>query len=129
MEAVASSSNTSNPRRAVVLLSGGLDSATVLALAKSSGFLAHALSFDYGQRHRTELECARRLAAAFNVQHSMFNTQSSPATSGSSEALLLPLTSQFPKTALIIKSPLAFLSPTCRRETPSSYPLLLDWRK
>ena len=71
MEAVASSSSASNPRRAVVLLSGGLDSATVLALAKNSGFLPHALSFEYGQRHRTELECARSLAAAFDVQHSI----------------------------------------------------------
>ncbi len=49
-------------RRAIVLLSGGLDSATTLALAASRGFLCHALSFDYGQRHRSELEAAARLA-------------------------------------------------------------------
>jgi 7-cyano-7-deazaguanine synthase len=47
---------------AVVLLSGGLDSATTLAIAKSQGFAVHALSFDYAQRHRIELECAKRVA-------------------------------------------------------------------
>ena len=47
---------------AVVLLSGGLDSATVLALAKSQGFACHALSFDYGQRHRSELAAASAIA-------------------------------------------------------------------
>ena len=46
------------PRRAVVLLSGGLDSATTLAVARADGFAVHALSVDYGQRHRRELECA-----------------------------------------------------------------------
>jgi len=49
---------------AVVLLSGGLDSATVLALAREQGFLCYALSVDYGQRHSAELEAARRVARA-----------------------------------------------------------------
>ena len=49
---------------AVVLLSGGLDSATVLALAVARGYRCHALSFDYGQRHRFELDSARLVAAA-----------------------------------------------------------------
>ena len=49
---------------AVVLLSGGLDSATVLALARHEGYACHALSFDYGQRHRVELDAARRVASA-----------------------------------------------------------------
>lgn len=49
-------------RKAVVLVSGGLDSATVLALAVASGARCHALTFDYGQRHRVELEAARRVA-------------------------------------------------------------------
>ena len=53
----------SGTRRAVILLSGGLDSATVLAIARSSGFACHALSFDYGQRHRAELDAAARVAA------------------------------------------------------------------
>ena len=49
-------------RKAVCLLSGGLDSSTALACAKRDGFLCHALSFDYGQRHRAELEAAARVA-------------------------------------------------------------------
>lgn len=49
---------------AVVLLSGGLDSATALAMAREQGFICHALSVDYGQRHAAELEAARRVARA-----------------------------------------------------------------
>ena len=52
---------------AIVLLSGGLDSATALALTKADGFRCHALSFRYGQRHQVELEAARRVAAALGV--------------------------------------------------------------
>ncbi len=48
--------------KAVVLLSGGLDSATAAAVAREQGFALHALSFDYGQRHRWELDCAARVA-------------------------------------------------------------------
>jgi 7-cyano-7-deazaguanine synthase len=54
-------------RSAVVLLSGGLDSATVLALAHASGFRCHALSVSYGQRHLAELDAARRIAAAIGA--------------------------------------------------------------
>lgn len=50
-------------KKAVVLLSGGLDSATALAIARSEGYEAHALSFSYGQRHKWELEAARRVAS------------------------------------------------------------------
>lgn len=53
--------------RAVILLSGGLDSATVLAMAKREGRECHALSIVYGQRHRIELEAARRVAGAIGV--------------------------------------------------------------
>lgn len=53
--------------RAVVLLSGGLDSATTLAIARSEGFLCHALSVNYGQRHGAELDAARRVAAAIGA--------------------------------------------------------------
>ena len=52
---------------AVVLLSGGLDSATTLAIARSRGFVCHALSFDYGQRHRFELQAARQVAQAMGA--------------------------------------------------------------
>ncbi len=54
-------------KRAVVLLSGGLDSSTVLAIAKSQGYELYALSFSYGQRHVIELEAARRVASAIGV--------------------------------------------------------------
>ena len=57
-------------KKAVVLLSGGLDSATCLAIAKSRGFAVHALSIDYGQRHRIEMERAARIAkSAGAVEH------------------------------------------------------------
>ncbi len=54
-------------RPAVVLLSGGLDSTTVLAIACAEGYTPYALSFRYGQRHHVELEAARRVAQAFGV--------------------------------------------------------------
>ena len=55
---------------AVVLLSGGLDSATTAAVARAEGFALYALSVDYGQRHRFELDCARRVAEALGaVEH------------------------------------------------------------
>ena len=57
-------------RKAVCLLSGGLDSTTCLAIARAEGFACYALSFDYGQRHRIELESAARVAAALAaVEH------------------------------------------------------------
>jgi 7-cyano-7-deazaguanine synthase len=57
-------------QRAVVLLSGGLDSATVLAIARSQGYELYALSFSYGQRHVWELEAAKHVAASIGVaQH------------------------------------------------------------
>jgi 7-cyano-7-deazaguanine synthase len=55
---------TSGKRKAVVLVSGGLDSATILAIAAEAGFELFAMSFDYGQRHRFELEAAERVCAA-----------------------------------------------------------------
>ena len=54
-------------KKAVILLSGGLDSATVLAIASREGFACHALSFDYGQRHRFELQAAARVAKAIGA--------------------------------------------------------------
>jgi 7-cyano-7-deazaguanine synthase len=58
----------SSRNKAVVLLSGGLDSATVLAIARREGFECYALSFRYGQRHASELEAAKRVAAALGAQ-------------------------------------------------------------
>lgn len=56
-----------NSRKAVLLLSGGLDSTTVLAIAQAQGYDVHALSFQYGQRHSIELEVARHVAEQFGV--------------------------------------------------------------
>ena len=56
-------------RRAVVLASGGLDSSTTMALAKKQGFDLYALSFDYGQRHRCELEAAELVARSLDIRH------------------------------------------------------------
>ena len=60
-------------KKAVVLLSGGLDSATVLAIARERGFELHALSFDYGQRHRVELKAAQQIAHSFGAKHSVIS--------------------------------------------------------
>ena len=61
-------------KRAVVLLSGGLDSATVLAIAASQGYDCYALSFDYGQRAQTELNAARALVKSLGAkEHRVFN--------------------------------------------------------
>jgi 7-cyano-7-deazaguanine synthase len=62
-----------NPSKAVVLVSGGLDSATVLAIAKQQEFELYALSIDYGQRHRFELDASRKVCQAMGVkQHQIF---------------------------------------------------------
>ena len=68
--AVEHSALTADSGPAIVLVSGGLDSATVLAMARAEGFRCIALSFDYGQRHRVELEAAARVArAGGTVEH------------------------------------------------------------
>jgi len=56
-------------KNAIVLVSGGLDSTTVAAIAQAEGYDVHALSFDYGQRHRIELDAARRVVAALGIKH------------------------------------------------------------
>lgn len=61
-------------KKAVVLLSGGLDSATCLAIAKNEGYACYALSFDYGQKHRVELDAAKKIAKKFGAtQHEIFS--------------------------------------------------------
>ncbi|MEO1007767.1 MAG: 7-cyano-7-deazaguanine synthase QueC [Planctomycetota bacterium] len=70
---------THEHKPAVVLLSGGLDSATCLALAASRGFACHALTFGYGQRHRCEIECAEALARAMGAaSHRLFELDPAP---------------------------------------------------
>ena len=56
-------------RKAVILLSGGLDSATCLAIAKNEGYELHSLSFKYGQRHEFEIGTAKKLAKSIGVEN------------------------------------------------------------
>ncbi|MCZ6654135.1 MAG: 7-cyano-7-deazaguanine synthase QueC [Planctomycetota bacterium] len=70
-------------KAAIVLLSGGLDSATVGAMAREQGFALHALSFDYGQRHVHELAAARRIADALEVHEHVLQTIDLRAFGGS----------------------------------------------
>jgi len=65
--------NTSTEKSAVVLLSGGLDSATCLAIATDQGFRCHALSLDYGQRHRSELIAAENVARSMGAELKVIN--------------------------------------------------------
>lgn len=68
MENSSNKSNSKTKKKAVVLLSGGLDSTTVLAIAKDLGFETYALSFAYGQRHKIELESATNIAQKLEVK-------------------------------------------------------------
>lgn len=64
------SAATAGPKKAVILVSGGLDSTTVLAQARADGYACYTLSFDYGQRHRAELAAAERVSAQLgDVEH------------------------------------------------------------
>ena len=63
-----------SPKKAVVLVSGGLDSTTALAIARAEGYECYTMSFDYGQRHRVELQAAERTAAVLgSVQHKVIH--------------------------------------------------------
>src|SRR5690606_7324336 len=72
------------PRPAVILLSGGLDSTTCLAIARDAGFACYALSVAYGQRHAAELSASRRIAKAFGVIEHRLATVSLGQFGGSS---------------------------------------------
>ena len=61
-------------KKAVVLLSGGLDSATVLAIANSQGYTCHALSFHYGQRHDGEIKCSQKVAKSLGTESHVVTT-------------------------------------------------------
>ncbi|MGD8846193.1 MAG: 7-cyano-7-deazaguanine synthase QueC [Desulfobacteraceae bacterium] len=70
-------------KNAIILSSGGLDSTTVMAIAKDQGYDIFSLSFDYGQRHRFELEAARRVAELFRVKKHLVITMEMRAIGGS----------------------------------------------
>ncbi|MFN7098634.1 MAG: 7-cyano-7-deazaguanine synthase QueC, partial [Gammaproteobacteria bacterium] len=70
----AKSNVVANMKKAVVVFSGGVDSTTCLAIAKAEGYIPHALSFDYGQRHRAELQAAKKIAQYMQVaEHRIVN--------------------------------------------------------
>lgn len=80
-------------KKAVILVSGGLDSTTVLALARQQGFHCYTLSFDYGQRHRAELAAAARVSAACgDVQHKVvtLNLDSIGGSALTDDAIAVP---------------------------------------
>ncbi|GAB5415038.1 MAG: 7-cyano-7-deazaguanine synthase QueC [Congregibacter sp.] len=80
-------------KKAVILVSGGLDSTTVLALAREQGFECFTLSFDYGQRHRAELFAAERIAAAYgDVEHKVvtLNLDSIGGSALTDDAIAVP---------------------------------------
>ncbi|MFZ9036216.1 MAG: 7-cyano-7-deazaguanine synthase QueC [Francisellaceae bacterium] len=72
-----------NQKKAVIIFSGGQDSTTCLALAKSQGYECYALSFDYGQHHRIELEAAKKIAAKMGVHHKILDIRTIGALGGS----------------------------------------------
>jgi 7-cyano-7-deazaguanine synthase len=73
-----------NKKKAIVLLSGGVDSTTCLAIAKSEGFAVHAMSFSYGQRHSVEIAAAQRLAKIMQIEEHRVVTIDLAAFGGSS---------------------------------------------
>ncbi|HUE14964.1 MAG TPA: 7-cyano-7-deazaguanine synthase, partial [Planctomycetaceae bacterium] len=84
-------------KRAVVLVSGGLDSATALAVARRDGFETFALSFDYGQRHAFELEAARRVSRAAHVRRHLIFQLDLRSIGGSSLTSDLPVPKDRPE--------------------------------
>ena len=78
-------------KKAVILLSGGLDSATTLALAKDDGYACHALSFDYGQRHFRELESAKKVATSLGVEKHLVLTLDLGLIGGSALTANIPV--------------------------------------
>jgi len=113
----------SKNKKAIVLLSGGLDSSTITAFAKSNGYEIYALSFNYGQRHQFELEAAKKIALQFNViDHRIANidlrifggsalTDAIEVPKGRSEALMdeeIPITYVPARNTIFLSFALAF---------------------
>lgn len=83
-------------RRAVILLSGGLDSATTLAIAKQQGYACYALSFDYGQRHQCELSAASKIAQYIGVkEHKVLRLDLAGITGSALTDSTIPVPQQF----------------------------------
>jgi 7-cyano-7-deazaguanine synthase len=98
-----------NPRTAVVLLSGGLDSATVLALARTDGYRLCALTVRYGQRHAVEIEAARRVAAAMHVERHVVLDVDLRALGGSALTADVPVPKHRPADAIATGIPITYV--------------------
>ncbi len=108
-------------KRAVILLSGGLDSATVVAMAQAEGYTCYTMSFDYGQRHRAELNAAARVARDMGVaEHKVIGLN----LNGIGGSALTDSSIDVPEAPAK-----ASRSPTSRRATPCSCPWPLAGRK
>jgi 7-cyano-7-deazaguanine synthase len=97
------------PRPAVLLLSGGLDSATTGAIARAEGYEVHALTVRYGQRHAAELEAARRVAAALGVARHLFVDVDLRAIGGSALTADLPLPRDRPDASIGAEIPSTYV--------------------
>jgi 7-cyano-7-deazaguanine synthase len=97
------------PRRAVVLLSGGLDSATVLAMARRDGFECYCLSFRYGQRHAIELEAAATVARALGAQRHIVQPIDLGAFGGSALTADIPVPKGRDEAAMGIGIPVTYV--------------------
>lgn len=98
-----------NERHAVVLLSGGLDSTTVLAIAKSQGFACHCLSFLYGQRQAIELERARGIAGDYGALHHLVLRVDLDAIGGSALTADIPVPKDRPYDAMEREIPVTYV--------------------
>ena len=100
---------TSDPKPAVVLLSGGLDSATVLAVAHRQGYSAHALTIAYGQRHSAELGAASLVAAALGAKEHRFMNLDLRAFGGSALTADVPVPRDRDESAMATGIPITYV--------------------
>jgi 7-cyano-7-deazaguanine synthase len=96
-------------KKAVVLLSGGIDSATTLAIAKADGFGVYALSFDYGQRHKLELKSARRVAEVVRVEKHLILPLSLGEIGGSALTDDYPVPKKRPVDTMNLEIPITYV--------------------
>ena len=101
--------NVGRGAQAVALLSGGLDSATALAWAKAEGFVCHALTVDYGQRHRVEIDAARRVAASLGVHDHRIVTADLRAFGGSALTAAIEVPKDRPLTEMGSGIPISYV--------------------
>lgn len=99
----------SSSHAAVVLLSGGLDSAVALAVSRRDGFEPHALTIDYGQRHRVELGCARKIAGVFEVARHIVLSVDLTQWGGSALTSAIDVPSERDSTAMDTDIPITYV--------------------